>query len=159
MSNRFRIIPAFIIVGCTESLGYDTFQSSDLTRQDPTVPQHSERIVIMQTAPIRSLEYKNAFLYVVIRVEPGAGPGSYTFYRGINTRWFCRLAWNKAGICSNPAVRGIRLLGLSCLASTWRNLQATSFGLPCALSPVNKYRRVSQLETCFCLPPISLPPH
>jgi len=65
---------------------------------------------IMQTAPIRSLEYKNAFLYVVIREEPGAGPASYTFYSGINTRWFCRLAWKKAGICSNPAVRGIQLL-------------------------------------------------
>lgn len=64
----------------------------------------------MQTAPIRSFEYRNAFLYIVIREEPGASPGSYLFYCGINTRWFCRLAWKKAGICSNPAVRGIQLL-------------------------------------------------
>ena len=64
----------------------------------------------MQTAPSSSLEYKNAFLYVVVREEPGAGPGSYIFSSGINTRWFCRLAWKKAGICSNPAVRGIQLL-------------------------------------------------
>ena len=64
----------------------------------------------MQTAPSSSLEYKNAFLYVVIREEPKAGPSSYIFYCGINTRWFCRLAWKKAGICSNPAVRGIQLL-------------------------------------------------
>jgi hypothetical protein len=64
----------------------------------------------MQTAPIRSFEYKNAFLYVVIREEPGALPGSCIFSCGINTRWFCRLAWKKAGICSNPAVRGIQLL-------------------------------------------------
>lgn len=64
----------------------------------------------MQTAPIRSFEYKNAFLYVVIREEPGAGPDSCIFYSGINTKWFCRLAWKKAGICSNPAVRGIQLL-------------------------------------------------
>ena len=64
----------------------------------------------MQTAPIRSFEYKNAFLSVVIREEPGAGPGNYIFSSGINTRWFCRLAWKKAGICSNPAVRGIQLL-------------------------------------------------
>ncbi len=62
------------------------------------------------TAPNRSLEYKNAFLSVVIKEEPGARPGSYIFYSGINTRWFCRLAWKKAGICSNPAVRGIQLL-------------------------------------------------
>lgn len=62
----------------------------------------------MQTAPKSPLEYKNAYLYVVIREEPGTG--SYIFYSGINTRWFCRLAWKKAGICSNPAVRGIQLL-------------------------------------------------
>ena len=59
---------------------------------------------------MQSFEYKNAFLYVVIREEPGANPGSYIFHSGINTRWFCRLAWKKAGICSNPAVRGIQLL-------------------------------------------------
>jgi len=59
---------------------------------------------------MQSFEYKNAFLYVVIREEPGAGPGNYIFTSGINTRWFCRLAWKKAGICSNPAVRGIQLL-------------------------------------------------
>jgi hypothetical protein len=67
-------------------------------------------MMTMQTAPIRSFEYKNAFLSVVIREEPGAGPGNYIFSSGINTRWFCRLAWKKAGICSNPAVRGIQLL-------------------------------------------------
>ena len=59
---------------------------------------------------MQSFEYKNAFLYVVIREEPGANRGSYIFHSGINTRWFCRLAWKKAGICSNPAVRGIQLL-------------------------------------------------
>lgn len=64
----------------------------------------------MQTAQSRSLEYKNAFLYIVIQEEPGAGPGRCIFSSGINTRWFCRLAWKKAGICSNPAVRGIQLL-------------------------------------------------
>lgn len=64
----------------------------------------------MQTALMRSLEYKNAFLYIVIKEEPGAGPGSYLYYCGINTKWFCRLAWKKGGICSNPAVRGIQLL-------------------------------------------------
>jgi hypothetical protein len=59
---------------------------------------------------MQSFEYKNAFLYVAIREEPGGGPGRYIFSSGINTRWFCRLAWKKAGICSNPAVRGIQLL-------------------------------------------------
>jgi hypothetical protein len=79
-------------------------------RPDPTVQQQNERILTMQTAPIRSSVYKNAFLYIVIREETGGRPGSYIFTSGINTRWFCRLAWKKAGICSNPAVRGIQLL-------------------------------------------------
>ena len=64
----------------------------------------------MQSAPIRSFEYKNAFLYVVIREEPGLGPDSYIYCCGINLSRFCRLSWKKAGICSNPAVRGIQLL-------------------------------------------------
>jgi hypothetical protein len=64
----------------------------------------------MQTAPIRSFEYKNAFLYVVIREEPRLGPESYLYCCGINLSRFCRLSWRKGGICSNPAVRGIQLL-------------------------------------------------
>lgn len=64
----------------------------------------------MQSAPIRSFEYKNAFLYVVIREEPKLGPDSYLYCCGINLSRFCRLAWRKGGICSNPAVRGIQLL-------------------------------------------------
>ena len=64
----------------------------------------------MQSAPIRSFEYKNAFLYVVIREDPGLGPDSYLYCCGINLSLFCRLAWRKGGICSNPAVRGIQLL-------------------------------------------------
>ncbi len=64
----------------------------------------------MQSAPIRSFEYKNAFLYVVIREEPRLGPDSYLYCCGINLSRFCRLSWRKGGICSNPAVRGIQLL-------------------------------------------------
>jgi hypothetical protein len=64
----------------------------------------------MQSAPIRSFEYKNAFLYVVIREEPQLGPDSYLYCCGINLSRFCRLSWRKGGICSNPAVRGIQLL-------------------------------------------------
>src|SRR5512146_686134 len=64
----------------------------------------------MQSMSIRSFEYKNAFLYVVIREEPGLGPDSYLYCCGINLSRFCRLSWRKGGICSNPAVRGIQLL-------------------------------------------------
>jgi len=64
----------------------------------------------MKPAPIRSFEYKNAFLYVVIREEPRLGPDSYIYCCGINLSRFCRLSWRKGGICSNPTVRGIQLL-------------------------------------------------
>ncbi|MDA8423486.1 MAG: hypothetical protein M0Z89_09160 [Nitrospiraceae bacterium] len=64
----------------------------------------------MQSAPIRSFEYKNAFLYVVVREEPELGPDSWLYCCGINLSRFCRLSWRKGGICSNPAVRGIQLL-------------------------------------------------
>jgi hypothetical protein len=64
----------------------------------------------MRSRPIRSFEYKNAFLYVVIREEPGPGQDSYLYCSGINLSRFCRLSWRKGGICSNPSVRGIQLL-------------------------------------------------
>ena len=64
----------------------------------------------MQPAPIRSFEYKNAFLYVVIREEPKLGRDAWLYCCGINLSLFCRLSWRKGGICSNPAVRGIQLL-------------------------------------------------
>ena len=59
---------------------------------------------------IRSFEYINAFLYVVIREDRGRGQDSYLYSCGINLSRFCPLSWRKGGICSNPAVRGIQLL-------------------------------------------------
>jgi len=67
-------------------------------------------MLIMKPAPIRSFEYKNAFLYVVIREEPGPGRDRFLYCCGINLSRFCRLSWKKGGICSNPSVRGIQLL-------------------------------------------------
>ncbi len=64
----------------------------------------------MPSKPVKSFEYKNAFLYVVIREEPNLGKDTYFFCCGINLSRFCRLSWRKGGICSNPAVRGIQLL-------------------------------------------------
>ncbi len=64
----------------------------------------------MRSGPVRSFEYKNKFLYVVIREEPRLGPDTCLYCCGINLRQFCRLSWRKGGICSNPAVRGIQLL-------------------------------------------------
>ncbi len=64
----------------------------------------------MKTTTVRSFEYKNAFLYFVIREEPKLGPDSSVYCCGIHLSRFCRLAWRKGGICSNPALRGIQLL-------------------------------------------------
>jgi hypothetical protein len=64
----------------------------------------------MRFAPIRSFEYKNDFLYVVIREGPGPVRDRFLYCCGINLSRFCRLSWKKAGICSNPTVRGIQLL-------------------------------------------------
>jgi hypothetical protein len=74
------------------------------------MPAREERILMMRSAPIRSFEYKNAFLYVVIREEPGPGRDRFLYCCGINLSRFCRLSWRKGGICSNPSVRGIQLL-------------------------------------------------
>ena len=46
----------------------------------------------------------------MIREEPVPGRDRFLYCCGINLSRFCRLSWKKAGICSNPAVRGIQLL-------------------------------------------------
>ncbi len=60
--------------------------------------------------PLRSYEYKNEYLYIVIRQAPDHGPDAYTFCCGINISRFDPLCWGKAGICSNPAFKGLQLL-------------------------------------------------
>ncbi len=59
---------------------------------------------------VASYEYKNDFLYIVIRQVPEEGPSSYVFCCGINISRFDPLCWGKAGICSNPAFKGLQLL-------------------------------------------------
>lgn len=64
----------------------------------------------MNTTTIDSLEYRNDFFSIVIREAAGHGPGSYLFWSGINISRFDPLCWGKAGICSNPAFKGLQLL-------------------------------------------------
>lgn len=64
----------------------------------------------MNITEIGSLEYKNDFFYIVIREAPGQGPRSYIYCSGINISRFDPLCWGKAGICSNPAFKGLQLL-------------------------------------------------
>lgn len=61
-------------------------------------------------AKIRSFEYKNDYLYIVIREMPEQGPKAYAYCCGINISRFDPLCWGKAGICSNPAFKGLQLL-------------------------------------------------
>lgn len=59
---------------------------------------------------VRSYEYKNDYLYIVIRQAPDLGPKSYIYCCGINIARFDPICWGKAGICSNPAFKGLQLL-------------------------------------------------
>jgi hypothetical protein len=59
---------------------------------------------------VRSFEYKNDYLYIVIREAPEQGPKSYIYCCGINIARFDPICWGKAGICSNPAFKGLQLL-------------------------------------------------
>jgi len=57
---------------------------------------------------VRSHEYKNDYLYVVIRQTPELGSQTYLYCCGINTTRFDPICWGKAGICSNPAFKGLQ---------------------------------------------------
>lgn len=59
---------------------------------------------------VRSYEYKNDYLYIVIRQAPEQGPQAYLYCSGINISRFDPICWGKAGICSNPAFKGLQLL-------------------------------------------------
>ncbi len=60
--------------------------------------------------PIRSYEYKNDYLYIVIRQVPEHGPKTYSYCSGISISRFDPANWRKAGVCSNPAFKGLQLL-------------------------------------------------
>ena len=64
----------------------------------------------MRSTTVRSFEYKNDFLYIVIRQAPEQGPRSYAYCCGINIARFDPICWGKAGICSNPAFKGLQQL-------------------------------------------------
>lgn len=72
----------------------------------------------MSSQTIRSFEYKNDFLYIVIRQSPEHGTKAYAYCCGINISRFDPVCWRKAGICSNPAFKGLQLLraGVSAFA-------------------------------------------
>jgi hypothetical protein len=65
---------------------------------------------MLNATAIDSLEYKNDFFSIVISEAPEHGAGSYIFSSGISIPRFDPLCWGKAGICSNPAFKGLQLL-------------------------------------------------
>ncbi len=63
----------------------------------------------MNTTAVEHLEYTNDFFSIVIR-ESEERAGNYIFSSGISIPRFDPLCWGKAGICSNPAFKGLQLL-------------------------------------------------
>ena len=59
---------------------------------------------------VRSFEYKNDYFYFVIRQAPELGPQTYLYCCGVNIPRFDPICWGKAGICSNPAFKGLQQL-------------------------------------------------
>lgn len=59
---------------------------------------------------IASHEYKNDYFYLVFRQTPEYGPKTFVLCAGINMSRFDPICWGKAGICSNPAFKGLQQL-------------------------------------------------
>ena len=67
-------------------------------------------LALKRKQTIRSYEYKNNFLYIILRQVPEEGPQAYVYCSGINISRFDPICWGKFGICSNPAFKGLQLL-------------------------------------------------
>jgi hypothetical protein len=63
----------------------------------------------MQTTVAGSLEYKNDFFSIIIRGSENR-PGSYVFYSGLSLPRFNPIIWERTGICSNAAFKGLQQL-------------------------------------------------
>ena len=64
----------------------------------------------MDIRRVASYEYKNDYLYIIIRQAPEHGPRTYALCYGIDIRKFDPLFRGTSGICSNPAFKGLQLL-------------------------------------------------
>jgi len=64
----------------------------------------------MSITRVSSYEYKNDYLYIVIRQVPEHGPSAHLLCCGIDIRKFDSLCRGTHGICSNPAFKGLQLL-------------------------------------------------
>ncbi len=64
----------------------------------------------MVIARVASYEYKNDYLYIILRQMPEHGPRAYALCCGIDIRKFDPLCRGTSGVCSNPAFKGLQLL-------------------------------------------------
>jgi len=64
----------------------------------------------MTITRVSTYEYKNDYLYIIIRQSPEHGPRASILCCGIDIMRFDALCRGKSGICSNPAFKGLQLL-------------------------------------------------
>jgi hypothetical protein len=83
---------------------------------------------------VAAYEYKNDYFYIVIRQAPELGARAFIYCCGINMPRFDPICWGKAGICSNPAFKGLQQLraDVSSLALTMGTRTTSAGNFPCA---------------------------
>jgi len=87
---------------------------------------------------IESFEYRNDYFYIVIRQSPEFGSGAFIYCCGISMARFDPICWGKAGICSNPAFKGLQQLraDVSSLALGLGATSRSAESFPCsAITP------------------------
>lgn len=57
-----------------------------------------------------SREFKNDFLYFVVRPDKNKGEGALIYCSGVNISLFSPVTMGRHGIASNPAMRGLQLV-------------------------------------------------
>ena len=80
-------------------------------------------------------EFKNDYFYIVLRQTPEHGPLSSILCCGINMTRFDPICWGKAGICSNPAFKGLQQLraDVSSFAMSLGRQTRSAEQFPCGL--------------------------
>jgi hypothetical protein len=80
-------------------------------------------------------EFKNDYFFIVLRQTPEHGPQSYILCCGINMKRFDPICWGKAGICSNPAFKGLQQLraDVSSFAMSLGRQTRSAEQFPCGL--------------------------
>lgn len=94
----------------------------------------------MTITRVATYEYKNDYLYIIIRQSPEHGPRAFILCCGIDIMQFDALCRGKSGICSNPdpAFKGLQLLRADISAIALKkgaNSRPLNFGQCMPISP------------------------